>query len=32
VIAGMTVGAYVMLAVGAVIVAGLIYGAMRLFG
>lgn len=32
VIAGMTVGAYVVLAVGAVLLAGLIYGATRLFG
>ena len=32
VIAGMTVGAYVVLTVGAVLLAGLIYGATRLFG
>jgi hypothetical protein len=32
VIAGMTVGAYVVLALGAVLAAGLLYGATRLFG
>ena len=32
VIAGMTVGAYVVLAMGAVVLAGLLFAATRLFG